>query len=318
MKYSVVIPVYNEDRSVAPLLQELLPVLGSLDGDFEVLFINDGSTDNTAQELSKLATDCSQVQCFHIRKRSGKSFAYSVGFSKASGGVFITLDGDLQDDPGEIPSLLAKLDEGFDLVVGMKSNRIETELYKKIPSYVFNLILFLCFGLRLKDSNSGFRVIKREVINALRLYGDRYRFIPQLAHVNGFKVGEQPVIHRRREYGSSKYGILRFYTGLCDLIAVRFVLSFNQKPLQFFGAIALIPFVIGVGLEARVIIYKLLGDDFRTHMAALVSGIFLLLVSVQIVSLGLIGELISSNRKSELSQIPFQAEDEHWLLKVDR
>jgi dolichol-phosphate mannosyltransferase len=296
MKYSVVIPVHNEAESIRLLIGELRPILSTLDGESEILIINDGSTDGTAQEVNSLASEMKEVRCFHLRKRSGKSVGYSVGFTESTGELLITLDGDLQDDPAEIPKLLKKLEEGFDLVVGMKGNRVETEITRKIPSIAFNYLLYLCFGLKLRDSNSGFRALKRNVAEALSLYGDRYRFIPQLAHVNGFRVAEQEITHRRRQYGSSKYGLTRFYTGFCDLIAVRFIVGFHRKPLQFFGALGLLPLLLGVGLEVRVLVCKALGDPFRMHIAALVSGVFLLLIAMQTFSLGLLGELLASQK----------------------
>lgn len=296
MRYSVVIPVYNEAGSIRLLYEELKPVMTNLaqnqKADYELIFVDDGSTDSTAAEISTLTAVDNRVRLIQLRHNLGKSAAYSAGFASIQGDFVITLDGDLQDDPKFIPKLLERLEQGFDLVVGWKQNRLENEPAKTLSSRLFNRLKWLVFGLRLHDSNSGFRVMRRPVARSLQLHGDLYRFIPELAARQGFRVTEVPVIHRRRRFGQSKFGPGRFWTGLLDLLSVRFITGFVHKPLHFFGTIGLFPLAAGLGLELYVLIRKLLGSRFQTHLAALIIGVLLIMVGVQLVAIGLIGEMV--------------------------
>ncbi len=237
MKYSVVISAYNEAESVEELYQELISAIEPLGETFEILFVDDGSTDGTGERLAELERRDRRVRLIRFVRNFGKSAAYSAAFRAVQGDIVVTLDGDLQDDPAEVPKLLAKLDEGNDLVVGWKMQRLEHEPRKTIPSRVFNALVRWTFGLDLRDSNSGFRVMRRAVAQSLHLYGDMYRFIPQLAFSKGFRVAEEGVSHRKRRYGESKYGPRRFWTGLLDLLTVRFITRFSQRPLHFLGTI---------------------------------------------------------------------------------
>jgi glycosyltransferase involved in cell wall biosynthesis len=234
-----------------------------------------------------------------FRKNYGKSAAYSRGFLSAKGRIIITLDADLQDNPGEIPKLLRLLDNGQDLAVGWKQDRLSNEPAKKTASWVFNRIVRVFFGIRLHDSNSGFRAMRREVAKSLELYGDLYRFIPEIAHSKGYKVAETGVSHRRRKFGQTKYGPTRFWTGFLDLITVRFLSRFIQKPLHFFGTVGLFPLSVGLALEAYVLAKKLSGEPFATHLAALIIGVLLILVGLQFIATGLIGEMISKQSKHD-------------------
>jgi hypothetical protein len=209
------------------------------------------------------------------------------------------VDADLQDDPHEIPKLLGVLEAGNDLVVGWKMQRFENEPGKTIPSRFFNALLHRTFGLKLRDSNSGFRVMRRSVAKSLDLYGDMYRFIPQLAFVKGFRVAEEGVSHRKRKYGESKYGPKRFWTGLLDLLTVRFLTRFSQKPLHFLGTIGLVPFVVGLLLEIYVLAQKLMGDLFQSHIAAIVIGVMFMLLGFQCIVSGLLGEMLSAQRPQQ-------------------
>ena len=239
MKYSVVVSAFNEAESVGELYQELLSALEPLGESFEILFVDDGSTDGTGEKLAELERRDRRVRLIRFVRNFGKSAAYSAAFRAAQGDVVVTLDADLQDDPAEVPKLLTKLDEGNDLVVGWKMQRLEHEPRKTIPSRVFNALLRWSFGLDLRDSNSGSRVMRRAVAQSLHLYGDMYRFIPQLAFSKGFRVAEEGVAHRKRKFGESKYGPRRFWTGLLDLLTLRFITRFSQRPLHFLGTIGL-------------------------------------------------------------------------------
>lgn len=296
MKHSVVISAYNEAESVEELYQEVVSALEPHGEIFEILFVDDGSTDGTGERLAELERRDRRVRLIRLVRNFGKSAAYSAAFRAAQGDVVVTLDADLQDDPAEIPKLLAKLDGGNDLVVGWKMHRLENEPRKTIPSRIFNALLRWTFGLDLRDSNSGFRVMRRAVAQSLHLYGDMYRFIPQLAFSNGFLVAEEGVSHRRRKYGESKYGPRRFWTGLLDLLTVRFITRFAQRPLHFLGTIGLFPFILGVLLEAYVLVCKLMGETFQSHIAAIVIGVMLMLLGFQCIVTGLLGEMLSAQR----------------------
>jgi glycosyltransferase involved in cell wall biosynthesis len=296
MKYSVVISAYNEAESVEELYQEVISALEPRKETFEILFVDDGSTDATGERLAELERRDRRVRLIRLVRNFGKSAAYSAAFRAAQGDVVVTLDADLQDDPAEIPKLLGKLDGGNDLVVGWKMHRLENEPRKTIPSRVFNALLRWTFHLDLRDSNSGFRVMRRAVAQSLHLYGDMYRFIPQLAFSKGFFVAEEGVSHRRRKYGESKYGPRRFWTGLLDLLTVRFITRFSQRPLHFLGTVGLFPLILGILLEVYVLVFKLMGETFQTHIAAIVIGVMLMLLGFQCIVTGLLGEMLSAQR----------------------
>jgi len=296
MDYSVVIPAYNEADSVEELYEEVISVLEPLQASFEIVFVDDGSTDGTGEKLSEIQRRDTRVRVLRFVRNVAKSAAYTALFQAARGDVVITLDADLQDDPREIPKLLETLADGNDLVVGWKMQRFENEPGKTIPSRLFNALLHRAFGLQLRDSNSGFRVMRNSVARSLELYGDMYRFIPQLAFVKGFRVAEVGAAHRKRKYGQSKYGPKRFWTGLLDLLTVRFLTRFSQKPLHFLGTMGLAPFVLGVLLEIYVLVQKAMGDTFQSHIAAIVIGVMLMLLGFQCIVSGLLGEMLGAQR----------------------
>ena len=296
MGYSVVIPAYNEVDSVEELYEELISVLEPHQASFEIVFVDDGSTDGTGEKVDDIQRRDARVRVLRFARNVAKSAAYTAAFRATRGAVVITLDADLQDDPHEIPKLLEMLEQGNDLVVGWKMQRFENEPGKTIPSRLFNALLYRAFGLKLRDSNSGFRAMRSSVAKSFDLYGDMYRFIPQLAFVKGFRVAEVGVAHRKRKYGESKYGPKRFWTGLLDLLTVRFLTRFSQKPLHFLGTMGLAPFVLGVLLEIYVLVQKLLGDLFQDHIAAIVIGVMLILLGFQCIISGLLGEMLSEQR----------------------
>ena len=294
MRLSIVIPLYNEAESVQELHAEMEQATGNLAGEREFIYVNDGSSDDTQNYLDALAEAHPYVKVIQFSRNRGKSAAYMEGFAAVEGQVVITMDGDLQDDPAEIPNLLACLDEGHDLVIGWKQGRMENEPLKKIPSAVFNSLVSASFGLRIHDSNCGMRAMRASVAESLLLYGDLYRFIPELAHMRGFRVTELPIAHRKRKYSYSKYGAKRFWTGALDLLTVRFLTKYREKPLHFFGTLGMIPTVTGVGLEVYVLVRKLSGSLFQDHVAAIIIGVMLILLGAQLLATGLIGEMLSS------------------------
>ena len=301
-RVSLVVPVYNEAESVVRLWEEVKdsPVAEEL---LEAIFVDDGSTDGTAAAVKALAEQDSRVRLIRFSRNFGKAAAYGAAFEQARGEVIATLDGDLQDDPRGLERMLERLDAGADLVVGWKQNRLENEPEKALPSRVYNGIKQWLFGLRLHDSNCGIRVMRREVASSLLLYGDRHRFIPELAHLRGYRVTEARVRHRPRQFGRSKYSAGRFWTGLLDLLSVRFLTGFGTKPLHFFGTVGLVPLVLGVGLLLYVLAMKLSGSLFQTHVAAIIVGALLVMVGIQLLATGLVCEMLAHESGRERWQV---------------
>jgi len=298
MKYSVsvVVPVYNERDSLPKLHDKLKETLKSF-GDWEVVYIDDGSTDGSTQVLSEIASKNENASLVSFARNKGKSKALSAGFSKASGDVFVTLDADLQDDPAEIPKFLSKIEDGFDFVVGWRSER-KDGLAKKIPSLLFNKMASVLSEMSLHDINCGLKAMRREVALGLRLHGELHRYMPVLADWLGYRVCEVSVKHSPRLYGKSKYGIMRLPKGFLDLITVKFLMGYSSSPLHFFGSLGILLCLVGVLVEARVLYLKLvLNEMFKTHITLILLGVFLAIVGVQFISMGLLGELIISERK---------------------
>src|SRR5919197_1851507 len=239
---SVVIPVQDEERSVALLYDELRSALEPLDTEWEAIFVDDGSTDGTFAALTRLHNEAANVRVVRLRRNFGKAAALGSGFDQARGDTIVTIDGDLQDDPAEIPRLLAKLEEGFDLVSGWKSRRRDP-LSRRILSRIFNRVTSLFSGVRLHDMNCGLKAYRAEVVHGVRLYGELHRFIPVLAHYRGFRIAELPVNHSPREHGRSRYGVERYLRGFLDLLTVSFIGRYRHRPLHLFGG-------LGLGLTA--------------------------------------------------------------------
>ena len=289
---SVVVPVHDEEHSVEPLFGELRAALEQLDAAWEVMFVDDGSTDGTFATLMRLHDREPAVRIVRLRRNFGKSTALAAGFAEAAGEVVVTIDGDLQDDPAEIPRLLAKLDEGFDLVAGWKTRRRDP-LRRRVASRVFNSVTGRISGLRLHDLNCGLKAYRAEVLRGLRLYGELHRFIPVLAHYRGFRVAEVPVNHRPRNHGRSRYGVERYLRGFFDLLTVTFMGRYRYRPLHLFGGVGLLLGSIGFVLLAYLTALKLTGHAIGQR-PLLTLGVLLVVVGIQLFSLGLIGELVTS------------------------
>jgi glycosyltransferase involved in cell wall biosynthesis len=297
---SVVIPVRNEERSVALLVDELESALQPLGVEWEAIFVDDGSTDGTYAALTRLHAARSDVRAVRLRRNFGKAAALGAGFAHATGDVIVTLDGDLQDDPAEIPHLLAKLEEGFDLVSGWKTRRRDP-LRRRVLSRVFNTVTRWISGVRLHDMNCGLKAYRADVVRGLRLYGELHRFIPVLAHHRGFRIAELPVNHRPREHGRSRYGLERYLRGFLDLLTVSFIGRYRHRPLHLFGGLGLTLSVAGTGILVYLTIDKLLGHAIGQRPLLLL-GVLLVVVGLQIFSLGLITELITSHHEERTSE----------------
>ena len=292
---SVVIPVHNEERSVALLLDEIDSALEPLGRPWEAVFVDDGSDDGTFAALTRLHAAADNVRVVRLRRNFGKAAALQAGFEEAQGDVVVTIDGDLQDDPAEIPRLLTKLDEGFDLVSGWKTRRRDP-WSRRIPSRIFNVVTGRLSGLRLHDLNCGLKAYRAEALSGIRIYGELHRFIPVLAHYRGFRVAELPVNHRPREHGRSRYGMERYLRGFLDLLTVTFMGRYRHRPLHLFGGLGL---VLG-GVGSLVLVYLAvlkLGGHAIGHRPLLTLGVLLVVVGMQLLSLGLLSELITSHHE---------------------
>lgn len=298
MMLSVVIPVYNEEDSLPELHEKLEAAVGPLGMDYEFLFVDDGSTDRSISVLRDLrAQDPAHVNLISFRRNYGKSAALETAFRAVRGDIVITMDADLQDDPMEIPNLLAKLEKGFDLVSGWKKDRHDP-VSKTIPSRFFNTVTSLMSGIKLHDFNCGLKAYRREVVDSITIYGELHRFIPVLAGWEGFKVGEIEVHHSKRKYGTSKYGARRFLNGFFDLITVMFVTRRALSPLHLFGRVSFVLFVIGI-IPLTVFLFQWLGGEGLRIRPIMMLGFVLIIVSLQIGAIGLLAEMISSRSAKE-------------------
>ncbi len=301
MDVSVIVPVYNEEESLQKLYASIDDTLSKLNITYEIVFVDDGSDDNTFDILRKLSQMRANVKVIQFRRNYGKACALAAGFSSVTGAVVITMDADLQDDPKEIPNFIKKLNEGYDLVSGWKFQR-KDPLNKTIPSRLFNKITSLVTGIKIHDFNCGFKAYKQEVIKNLKLYGEFHRYIPALAHWDGFKIGEIKVEHHPRSFGKSKYGAWRFFSGLFDLITLISTARFVQKQLHFFGFIGLLLLSVGVAINIILAIIKYTEGLTLTSprpLLCLILGVFLIIVGLQTFSIGLIGEMIFRSTYSE-------------------
>ena len=297
---SVVVPVHNEERSVALLYDELRSALEPLETAWETIFVDDGSSDGTFAALTRLHNETDNVRVVRLRRNFGKAAALVAGFDQARGETVVTIDGDLQDDPAEIPRLLAKLDEGFDLVSGWKARRRDP-LSRRVLSRIFNRVTGVFSGVRLHDMNCGLKAYRAEVVHGLRLYGELHRFIPVLAHYRGFRIAELPVNHRPREHGRSRYGVERYVRGFLDLLTVSFIGRYRHRPLHLFGGFGLILGLIGTITLVYLTVLKALGHAIGER-PLLMLGVLLVVIGMQFFSLGLISEMITSHHEERAQE----------------
>ena len=286
-KISIVVPVYNEENSVAILHHEIVGVMRSLGYPYEIIFIDDGSTDKTLDELKKLSPLCIISFCGNF----GKSQALQAGFDEASGDYIITLDGDLQDDPGEIYKFIREIDLGLDLVCGWKQKRAD-QWSRRFASQIANVITRWVTVVKIHDMNCGFKIYRREVVKNLRLYGDMHRYIPSIISGMGRTVGEVAINHRPRRFGKSKYGIERFINSTFDFITLNFMRKFTDRPMYFFGLAGSIIFSLGVFVLGYLSLEKIFKGIPIGGRPLLTLGVLLVIVGFQSFSLGFISELM--------------------------
>jgi glycosyltransferase involved in cell wall biosynthesis len=292
---SVVVPIRDEETAVARLYDELGAALDPLERQWEAVFVDDGSTDGSFAALTRLHAVAPNVRVVRLRRNFGKATALAAGFAQAAGEIVVTIDGDLQDDPAEIPRLLAKLDEGFDLVSGWKARRRDP-LHRRVLSRIFNTVTSWTAGVRLHDMNCGLKAYRAEVLDGLRIYGELHRFIPVLAHYRGYRIAELPVHHRPRAHGRSRYGLERYLRGFLDLLTVSFIGRYRQRPLHLFGGLGLLLSLGGLGTLIYLTVLKATGSAIGQR-PLLTLGVLLVVVGLQFFSLGLIGEMILSQHE---------------------
>lgn len=293
---SIVIPIYNEAESLPHLLDELVPFLEGNGQSFEIICVDDGSTDDSFAELTKLRTRDDRVRIIRFRRNFGQTAAFAAGFDRVRGETVITMDADLQNDPADIPKLLAKIEEGYDVVSGWRVDRWQEGtsalITRKLPSAIANWLISSGTGVHLHDYGCALKAYRREVIEGIELYGDLHRFIPAIASYFGVTIAEVPVNYRTRRFGTSKYGLGRITRVLLDLLTVRFLLSYSTRPIQIFGMMGIfslgLGFIIGVYLSFLKFIYNIA----LAERPLLLLAILLVMIGVQFITMGLLGELI--------------------------
>ena len=287
---SMVVPALNEAENLVETIPQAIAVLKGMNSDYEVLVIDDGSTDGTPEVMRQLCSEYPELKSIRLRRNAGKAAALSIGFDLAKNDVLVMMDADGQDEPREIPALVAKLDEGFDLVTGRRSDR-QDRFLKRHTSQLYNATTAWVSGVPGRDFNSGLKVLRREVAETVDLYGELHRYLPVLAAWAGFSVTEVEVEHHLRLHGKTKYGVARFWRGLFDLCTVKFITSYNRRPFHLFGGAGFLSALIGTGLLIWMFIRHVMGQPVGDH-PALITGVLFVVVAVQLLCFGLLGELL--------------------------
>lgn len=288
---SVVIPVYNEEENIPVLHEKLRSVLDRLGDDFEIIYVDDGSTDRTLEILEDLQKNDRHVVVLSLRRNFGQTAAFAAGFDFARGDVIITMDADLQNDPEDIPRLL-ELIKDYDLVSGWRKERKDPFFSRRLPSIIANWLISKVTGVRLHDYGCSLKAYRKDIVKNLRLYGEMHRFIPAVASWYGVKIAEVPVKHHPRFKGRSKYGISRTFKVLLDLVTVKFLQSFSTKPIQFFGSMGLLSSLLGFFILLYLTALKFLKGAAIGGRPLLILGVLLVVVGVQFIGMGLLGEMI--------------------------
>ena len=289
---SIVIPLLNEEESLEQLYQRIAGALNVIDRPFEIIFVDDGSTDRSFQILKQLQKQDPRVQIIRFRRNFGQTAAFSAGFAQARGEVIITMDADLQNDPADIPLLLDKIDEGNDVVSGWRAHRQDRFLDRKLPSMIANRLISSMTGVRLHDYGCSLKAYRSEVVKNIRLYGEMHRFIPALASWMGVQVAEVPVHHEARKFGKSKYGLNRIIKVFLDLLTVKFLLNYATRPIQIFGLFGMISLIAGSLLGIYLMALRLLFYTSLSDRPALLLAVLLVVLGVQMITMGLLGEMM--------------------------
>lgn len=290
---SVVVPVYNEEDNIAASYTELTEVLRSCGRDYEIIFVDDGSRDNTLKNLLKAAHGDACIRIVEFRRNFGQTAAMAAGFEHTRYDIVIPIDGDLQNDPHEIPGMIRKLEEGYDLVCGWRRKRQDKFISRKLPSMIANKLISYFTGVELHDYGCSLKVMRGEIARGIKLYGEMHRFIPALAAEFGAKITEVPVNHRARQHGKTKYGISRTFRVILDLITVKFLLGYSKRPIHFFGAIGLGSGVLGFFILAVMTVQRLFWNIPMGNRPLLILGAMLMLIGLQFLVFGLLAEVLA-------------------------
>ncbi len=290
-RYSIIIPVYNEEGNIERLHAQIASTLDTLPYTSEIIFVNDGSRDKSALELLSVAKKDPRVRVLRFSKNFGQTAAMSAGFTHASGEIIIPMDADLQNDPADIPSLLAKLDEGYDVVSGWRKDRKDKSLSRKLPSFIANRLIAFITGVSIHDYGCTLKAYRKEILEGVHLYGEMHRFIPAYAAWNGARVTEIPVTHHPRTVGKSKYNISRTLKVVLDLLVVKFLTTYMSRPIHFFGVLGLVSIILGftTGILALVLKFAYAISFIITPLPLLT--VFLVLLGVHFILLGLLAEI---------------------------
>lgn len=295
---SIVVPLLNEEESVPELHRQISAVMKEMEKPYEVIFIDDGSTDRSFEVLKSLYAVDRNLRAIRFRRNFGKAAALSVGFKEARGEFVVTMDADLQDDPKEIPGLIAAMGDSFDLVSGWKQKRYDP-ISKTAPSRFFNFVTGKMTGIPIHDFNCGLKAYRRDVVKNMNVHGELHRYIPALAHWAGYRVTEKVVQHHPRKYGKTKYGISRFFKGFLDLLTVLFTTRYIRRPLHLFGLWGIVSFIIGAAIDIYLSIEWMLGRTSLSNRPLFLVGFLFLIIGVQFVSIGLLGEMITRQERDE-------------------
>ncbi|MEA2053585.1 MAG: glycosyltransferase family 2 protein [Candidatus Thermoplasmatota archaeon] len=290
MDCSIVIPVYNEEKNILPLYDKITSVMKDL-GDYEIVFIDDGSTDGTFEKIKKLNEKDEHIKCICFRRNFGKTPALMAGFEHAKGKVIITMDGDLQNDPEDIPKLVHMLGK-YDIVSGWRYNRKDPWFRKKLPSKMSNAISRWITGLYIHDFNCALKAYKKEALQNLELYGEMHRYIPAVLAWKGYCVGEMKVRHHERKHGKSKYGARRLMRGFFDLVNFKFWADYSTRPLHFFGGIGSILFASGFFINLYLLLLKIFYGETLSNRPLLLLGVLLMIMGLQITFFGFLAEIM--------------------------
>jgi glycosyltransferase involved in cell wall biosynthesis len=295
---TVVIPLQDEQDSLQELYEKILKAVAPLRKPYELIFVDDGSTDGSFALLQKLHTKNPNVKVIRFRRNFGKSAALSVGFHEAKGDYVVTMDADLQDDPEEIPGLLEAMGDNYDLVSGWKKDRHDP-ISKTLPSRFFNFVTGVMTSIPIHDFNCGLKAYRREVIKDVTIYGELHRYIPVLAHYAGYRVGEKIVQHHPRKYGHTKFGMNRFFRGFLDLLTVLFTTRYIRRPMHLFGVWGMISFLVGSAIDIYLSVEWAMGRTSLSNRPLFLVGFLFIIIGVQFISIGLLGEMITRQQQSD-------------------